>query len=480
MYTEYTNGFGTQTEYTETHAIVAIEGIYGFFTNHIPVQGQAITATIDSVSADIVAITPNAGEIKPYYADINKTSFWECHADDADGVVVVTYIGKGSTIPSGTLNEVHRLLNLLTNVSYTTFGDLPDPTTVIEGILYLAGGVHYYSSGTEWLPISGGTPNVKPSAPANLAESNKTTSAFRLSWDISTDSDGTVSGYNVYKDGVQYGSTTTNLYMDITSQTPGSNATWTVKAIDNLNALSNASVGLSVTTLYLTELFNNSSLDTTNFGSSVVTSGTVSETDKLRIAYAAPHAAAVWYKNQILTAEHKAYELKFNVTEATSGTGAVMVLRQTNGGLATAETYLNWASNNRLCVYCTQYIYNAVTYKCLRITYYQQSDGVRRFWSAAQNNWYDITGDPVTTNFDMINQITWGNDYYVKLESNGTQFRFIVYDGSHNVLVTTTWVNWSVVRNTTQETYLQMGLNISDNTAHTLTADYKKFEIQAI
>lgn len=59
---------------------------------------------------------------------------------------------------------------------------------------------------------------TKPSSPSGLTASSITTSGFTLDW---TTVSGTVDGYRVYKDGVQFGSDTTETSMDITDLTAG-------------------------------------------------------------------------------------------------------------------------------------------------------------------------------------------------------------------------------------------------------------------
>jgi len=68
---------------------------------------------------------------------------------------------------------------------------------------------------------------------------------FRLNWEASTDPEGnTPITYLVYKDGARYPDGTTEfstLYADVTSQTAGSNANWTVAAKDSLGGTSSQS-----------------------------------------------------------------------------------------------------------------------------------------------------------------------------------------------------------------------------------------------
>jgi chitodextrinase len=85
-----------------------------------------------------------------------------------------------------------------------------------------------------------------PSAPTGLKSTPPTTTEFFLSWAASTDNIG-VTGYEVYKDSVFYG-TTSNLSLNISGLTPGKIYKMTVRAKDAAGNLSYASMPLFVTT----------------------------------------------------------------------------------------------------------------------------------------------------------------------------------------------------------------------------------------
>lgn len=91
--------------------------------------------------------------------------------------------------------------------------------------------------------------STPPTAPTGLQNTTPTTSAFTLSWIASTDNVG-VTGYDVYKDGVLYGSTTTNTSLDITGLIAETSYSMTVKAKDAVGNISVASTALVVKTDY--------------------------------------------------------------------------------------------------------------------------------------------------------------------------------------------------------------------------------------
>ncbi|WP_193726579.1 glycosyl hydrolase family 18 protein [Paenibacillus guangzhouensis] len=95
---------------------------------------------------------------------------------------------------------------------------------------------------TDPLPVD----TQAPSAPSNLITTAKTSTSIALSWSPSTDNVG-VTGYNIFKDGVSAGTTTSTTF-NATALSPNTAYVFTVQAKDaagNVSALSNS---LSVTT----------------------------------------------------------------------------------------------------------------------------------------------------------------------------------------------------------------------------------------
>ncbi|MBC7510827.1 MAG: fibronectin type III domain-containing protein, partial [Ferruginibacter sp.] len=86
-----------------------------------------------------------------------------------------------------------------------------------------------------------------PTVPSNLTASAIATTSCTLSWTASTDAVG-VTGYDVFKDGVSYGSSATTS-INVTGLTPATTYNFTVKAKDAAGNISVASAGLNVTTL---------------------------------------------------------------------------------------------------------------------------------------------------------------------------------------------------------------------------------------
>lgn len=85
-----------------------------------------------------------------------------------------------------------------------------------------------------------------PSTPANLTGSSPSSTGVNLSWSASTDNVG-VAGYRVYRGGLQIGTTTLTTYTD-NGVSAGQTYSYTVRAYDVANNLSNASNTATVTT----------------------------------------------------------------------------------------------------------------------------------------------------------------------------------------------------------------------------------------
>lgn len=92
--------------------------------------------------------------------------------------------------------------------------------------------------------------NTPPSAPGNVIASGTTASATTLTWSASTDTQSGISGYTVFRNGVQVGTTnaTTTSFTN-SGLTANTTYTFTVRAADGAGNNSAVSAGRSVTTL---------------------------------------------------------------------------------------------------------------------------------------------------------------------------------------------------------------------------------------
>ncbi len=92
-------------------------------------------------------------------------------------------------------------------------------------------------------PSSTATDNVPPSAPSNLSATAVSQSQINLLWSTSTDNVG-VTGYQVFRNGAQVGTTTTTSFTD-TNLAPSSTYSYNVKAFDaagNVSAQSTTAI----------------------------------------------------------------------------------------------------------------------------------------------------------------------------------------------------------------------------------------------
>lgn len=92
--------------------------------------------------------------------------------------------------------------------------------------------------------------STAPSVPTGLISSSITQSTLSLSWTASTDAIG-VTGYKIYQDGVQIGTSATNS-LSVTGLTAATNYSFTVSAYDSAANNSAISSSLAVTTLSAT------------------------------------------------------------------------------------------------------------------------------------------------------------------------------------------------------------------------------------
>jgi chitodextrinase len=102
---------------------------------------------------------------------------------------------------------------------------------------------------------SGASDTQAPSVPTNLSGTATTSSAIRLNWTASTDNVG-VTGYRVYRNGVQIATTTITNYSN-TGLTPATQYSYTVSAFDAARNFSAQTSAISVTTAQSIPIVNN-------------------------------------------------------------------------------------------------------------------------------------------------------------------------------------------------------------------------------
>ncbi|KQV04731.1 glycosyl hydrolase family 5 [Kitasatospora sp. Root187] len=110
-----------------------------------------------------------------------------------------------------------------------------------------AGNVSAASAALSVTTSAGTGDTTAPSVPTGLVASNVTTTGLTLGWAASTDNVG-VTGYQVFRNGVQVGTSATTSYAD-SGLTAATAYSYTVRARDAAGNVSAASAALSVTTL---------------------------------------------------------------------------------------------------------------------------------------------------------------------------------------------------------------------------------------
>ncbi len=102
------------------------------------------------------------------------------------------------------------------------------------------------TSGTSTPPTPAAS-TTPPSVPAGLAGTVASATQINLTWTASTDNAGTIAGYNVFRNGVKLGTSTSTSYHD-TNLSAGTTYTYTVSAYDTAGNTSAQSSGVSVGT----------------------------------------------------------------------------------------------------------------------------------------------------------------------------------------------------------------------------------------
>lgn len=146
--------------------------------------------------------------------------------------------GETGKFPTGEAEIVQRILNNPEQF-YINVHNPAYPDGAIRG--QLKSQLHEHEEGMA--PGSGGAPTV----PMNLSVQVYSSSALEVFWDRSTDADGFVVAYELYRDGQPYSSAQGNSYFD-EGLSPGTTYTYSVIAVDNLANESARSASIEATT----------------------------------------------------------------------------------------------------------------------------------------------------------------------------------------------------------------------------------------
>ncbi|MBU8893879.1 MAG: fibronectin type III domain-containing protein [Bacteroidales bacterium] len=194
--------------------------------------GEVEDYTVQIIGGDTEAPTAPANLIA---SNITMTSVeldWNASTDNV-GVTGYDVYQNGSVITS-TANTYYNVSGLNSGASYSYYVIAKDA-------------VGNESDASNTANITTDTDTQAPTAPANLSSSNITSNSVALTWSASTDNVG-VTGYDVYKDGAYFASTSATSY-NVTGLSIATSYAFYVKAKDAAGNISAASSSINVTTL---------------------------------------------------------------------------------------------------------------------------------------------------------------------------------------------------------------------------------------
>ncbi len=190
----------------------------------------------------------------------------DCHVTSGNGISFQLRATTGgtttSTIASGLsapywvrVQRTGNSFSAFRSADGTTWTQVGTATTVtMASSVFIGLAATSHLSGTlgtstvSNVSISTAADTQAPTVPTGLSSSSVTATSFTLNWTASTDNVG-VTGYDVFRNGISYGSTTGATSLSITGLTTATTYAMTVRAKDAAGNLSAFSTALNVTTL---------------------------------------------------------------------------------------------------------------------------------------------------------------------------------------------------------------------------------------
>lgn len=225
---------------------ISAEALYYDGVNDVSFGDGSASITIDrnSTSTCAISITPFSGT-----GTLQITVNWDNSMVTTPALngtlsragyksIVVTFtMSAGQATATLSLDSgIYNLAVVLTDVDAYEFGGFADKVRITNALTTTAQYTIVGNAGT----------GEAPTAPANLATTDVQSSSVSLVWDASTDNVG-VTGYRVYRDGVEIGVSAGNSYTDSTVLA-ASTYVYSVAAYDAAGNISELSNTLSVTT----------------------------------------------------------------------------------------------------------------------------------------------------------------------------------------------------------------------------------------
>jgi chitodextrinase len=185
-----------------------------------------------TTTADVAAPSAPAGLVASALGTTTFTLSWNAASDD---VAVTGYdVYKNGTLVGSSVTLSYAVTGLSPGTAYNMTVKAKDAA-------------NNASAASATLVVTTSTDSQAPTVPSGLAASSLGTTGFTLSWTASTDNIA-VTGYNIFQDGVQIGTSATLSYA-VSGLTPATVYSMTVKARDEAGNVSAASTALPVTTL---------------------------------------------------------------------------------------------------------------------------------------------------------------------------------------------------------------------------------------
>jgi len=226
---------------TTTAVTFNLTGLTPDTANNLTVRATDAAGNLSAASVALAVQTlPNPPSVPTGLAvsslkDISFTLTWAASTGGTGGIAGYDIYQNGVLIGSTTTARTFAVAGLA-------------PTTAYNMTVTARDTAGHVSPASAILPVTTPADTTNPTKPSNLTVANITTTSCTLTWTGSTDDVG-VTGYNIYRNSILVGSSTTAVTFNLTGLTPDTANNLTVRAIDAAGNLSAASVALVVQTL---------------------------------------------------------------------------------------------------------------------------------------------------------------------------------------------------------------------------------------
>ncbi len=202
-----------------------------------------VVITVNGTAGPFTVSAPNTAV--SYAGSSSQTITWNVAGTTANGVNCANVDILLSTNGGATFTTVLAAATPNDGTQVVTIPNTPGTQNriMVKGTNH----IFFDVSNTNFTITAGSTDTTVPSAPLNLAAAGTTQTSTNLSWTASTDNVG-VTGYDVLRNGVVIGSTTTATTFAVTGLVASTTYTFNVRAKDAAGNISANSNTVSVTT----------------------------------------------------------------------------------------------------------------------------------------------------------------------------------------------------------------------------------------